>query len=83
VNGAAKPGGHLQVELQDDGGRPIKGFSLSDCDAFCGDEIEHTVTWNGKSDLGDLAGQTLRLRIVLKDADLFSIQFAPGDAPGT
>ena len=31
--------------------------------------------WKGKSDLSSLAGKSVRLRFVMKDADLFSLKF--------
>jgi hypothetical protein len=33
------------------------------------------VEWRGGSDLSSLAGQPIRLRFWLKDADLFALQF--------
>ena len=40
-----------------------------------GDEIEYRVKWKNGSDLSKLAGKAVRLRFVLRDADLYSIQF--------
>ena len=40
-----------------------------------GDRIDQTVSWSGRSDLSELANQPIRLRFVLRDADLFSLQF--------
>ena len=39
------------------------------------DEIARRVEWKGDADLGELAGKSVRLRFVLKDADLFSFRF--------
>ena len=41
----------------------------------CGDEIERIVRWKGGSDVSRLSGQPVRLRFVMKDADLYSFQF--------
>ena len=38
-------------------------------------EIERAVKWKNGSRLHELAGQTIRLRCVMKDADLYSIRF--------
>jgi hypothetical protein len=35
------------------------------------------VHWQSGSDLGTLAGKPVRLRFVLRDADLYSIRFRP------
>ena len=39
------------------------------------DQIARTVWWRGGSDGSALAGKPIRLRFVMRDADLFSIQF--------
>jgi hypothetical protein len=39
------------------------------------DDIARRVEWKGDADLGELAGKSVRLRFVLKDADLFSFRF--------
>ena len=66
--------GPTRVELQDAGGKPLPGFALDDCTAIVGDQIEQTVSWKGGS-LSALAGQPVRLRFVLREADLYSFQF--------
>ena len=66
--------GSLAVELQDLEGRPLEGFSLKDCQPLSGDAVAQTVTWKGTS-LNRLAGTPVRLRFVLRDADLFSFRF--------
>lgn len=66
--------GPTRLELQDAGGKPLAGFALDDCAAIVGDQIEHTVAWKGGS-LSPLAGQPVRLRFVLREADLYSLQF--------
>jgi hypothetical protein len=77
LNYSTSAAGGVQVELQDAQGAPFRGFALADCDEIYGDQIERVVTWKGNSDLGKLAGAPVRLRFVLKDADLYSIQFRP------
>ena len=53
----------------------MSGFKLEDCAEVFGDEIDRTVEWKGGADVGKLAGKTVRLRFVLKDADLYSLKF--------
>jgi len=36
------------------------------------------VTWNSNSDLAVLSGQSVRLRFVIRAANLFAFQFAGG-----
>ncbi len=50
---------------------------LDDCPEIFGDEIDRVVTFKGGSDLSHPARKPLRLRFVLKDADLDSVPFQP------
>ena len=56
-------------------GRPLPGFSLADCHEIYGDNLERAVGWKGNPDLAALNGKTVRLRFVLKDADIYSFVF--------
>ena len=40
-----------------------------------GDEIERTVEWDGGTNLSAMAGKQVRLRVNMKEADLYSIHF--------
>ena len=75
LNFSTSAAGSIRVELQTPNGDPIEGFALSDCQEIFGDAIERAVTWTADSDLGKLAAQPIRLRFVMKDADLFAIRF--------
>ena len=75
INFASSAVGGLRVELQTPDGQPINGFALADCTEIIGDRIEQIVRWGSGPDVGALAGQPVKLRFVLKDADLFSLQF--------
>ena len=75
VNFSTSAAGSVQVEIQHAEGKPIKGFSLSDCPQIYGDAIEQVVRWKGGSDVGKLAGKPIRLRFVMRDADLYSLRF--------
>ncbi len=69
--------GSVQVEVQDANGKPLPGFRLADCAEIFGDRIEHPIEWKTGNDLDQLAGKPVRLRFVLRDADLYSIRFQP------
>lgn len=75
LNFASSAAGQIRVELQDEKGRPIPGFSAEDCAEIYGDEIGRVVRWTGDPDLGALAGRVVKLRFVMADADLFSFRF--------
>jgi len=77
INFATSAAGGVRVELQDRNGKPLPGFSLADAHEEIGDEIERVVRWNGGADLARLATQAIRLRFVMKDADVYSMKFRP------
>ncbi len=81
INYATSAVGHLRVELQTPDGRRIRGFEAAAVAAtmpsygLYGDEIEKVVAWGARRDVSELAGQAVRLRFLLKDADLYSFRF--------
>jgi hypothetical protein len=75
INFATSSAGSIRVEIQDARGRQLPGFALDECPDVFGDELDRSVEWKGGSNVGDLAGQTVRLRFVLKDADLYALKF--------
>jgi len=77
VNFATSAAGDLRVELQDSDGSPLPGFTLEDADPAFGDAIERTLHWRAGSDVSSLAGRPVRLRFVLRDADLYAFRFVP------
>ncbi|MFW5683136.1 MAG: hypothetical protein ACOC1G_09050 [Phycisphaeraceae bacterium] len=68
--------GGVNVEIQDEHGWPIPGFGLGEMSTLYGDRLDHRVSWAGGGDVSSLAGQTVRIRFELKDADVFAIRFA-------
>ena len=75
LNFASSAGGGLRVELQDADGKPVPGYTLEQCPELIGDDLARVVTWSGGSDVSQLAGSPVRLRFVMKDADLYSLRF--------
>ena len=75
INYSTSAAGGIRVEIQNSHGKPIKGFTLADCPEIFGDAIEYTVRWRGGRKLNALAGKLLRLRFLLKDADLYALRF--------
>ena len=75
LNYATHPKGKVQVEIQDASGKPISGFTLSESIVLSKDSVQATVSWNGNSNLRSLAVQPIRIRMVAKNADLYSLRF--------
>jgi hypothetical protein len=75
INADAK-GGEVRVELQDAAGKPIRGFTLDDCERLIGDSVTWPVRWRGGGEPPRaVAAQPLRLRFLLQKADLYGFRF--------
>jgi hypothetical protein len=75
LNYATSAAGSVQVEIQNADGSTIPGFTLSDAPETYGDKIDAAYAWKNGTDVASLAGKPVRLRFVLKDADLYSYRF--------
>ena len=75
LNFATSAAGSIRIEIQDAGGKPLDGFGIGDAPELFGDDLERVAPWKDGRDLKDLAGTPVRLRFVLRDAGLYSIQF--------
>lgn len=75
LNFATSAAGVVRVELQGAGGLPLDGFTAADCDELFGDTVDRAVTWKGSADVSRHAGTPIKLRFVLKDADLYAFRF--------
>ena len=75
LNYETSAAGGIWVEIQNANGLPLQGYALEDCHEIFGDEIHREVTWESVDSLGKWTSAPIRLRFVLKDADLFSFQF--------
>jgi len=75
LNYATSAAGSLQVEVQDEAGRPLPGFAAGDMPPLYGDEFGVTVRWKTGASLAALRGRPVRLRFLLRDADLFALRF--------
>lgn len=75
INYSTSAAGKIKIEIQDIDGTPIPGFTMKETREIIGDEIKRIVSWNGVTDVSSLVSKPIRLRIYLKDADLFSLKF--------
>jgi len=78
INASTSAAGWIRVEVQDETGKPLPGYSLDDCNEFWGDEIEGSVTWKEKPILDIAEDKLIRLRFVMSDADIYALRFLPG-----
>ena len=76
LNFSSSAAGGIKVEIRDENGKAIPGYSAADNDEVFGDAIERPVFWKDKgSDVSALAGKNVRLQFILRDADLYAFQF--------
>ena len=74
-------GGALRAALLDFEGKPIAGFTESECEPLSSDSLDHTLRWAGTADLSEIIGTArrqprfgrgLKVRFVLEKAHLYS-----------
>jgi hypothetical protein len=75
INYATSAAGSIRVQLLDGDGVEIPGFEADKCFEIIGNQIARAVRWNDSADISSLAGTPVRLRFIMKDAELYSIQF--------
>ena len=75
LNFATSAAGSMQVEIQNADGTVIDGFAMDECHPIFGDSVDRIVSWQNGHDVSRLAGMPIRLRVQLRDADLYAIQF--------
>jgi len=75
INYSTSAAGEVKVEILDEQMQPVAGFSMEEADVMIGNEIRRVVSWKGNTDVSSMTGKPVRLRIRLKDADLYSLKF--------
>ncbi len=76
LNLSTSAAGSVQVEIQDATGQPVPGYTLAESHELYGDSLNLPAAWKGKhNDVTSLAGKPVRLRFVIRDADLYSYRF--------
>jgi len=65
----------VRVEILAPNHEPLPGFTFGDADPITGGGQTQVVSWNGESDLSDLAGKAIKLRFYFNNAKLYSFQF--------
>ncbi len=75
INFSTSAAGGIRCEIQAPDGTPIPGYTLAEADLIVGDELARPVSWRGHTEVKPLAGQPIRLRFVMKDANLYALRF--------
>ena len=72
--------GELRVEVLDDEGQVVPGYSKADCQPVRADKTLVRVQWRGAEDLASLAGRPVRLRFHLRNGRLYSFWVSPDES---
>jgi hypothetical protein len=76
INYATSAAGSIKIEILDHLGKTIPGYNMDETTEIIGNEIKRIVQWKEQSDISKLAGRPIRLRIVMKDANLYAFKFS-------
>ena len=76
INASTSAVGGVRVEILDAAGHAIDRFTGDNVIEFFGDSVEQEVRWDQGPDVSSLGGTPVRLRFLMKDADLYSFRFA-------
>ena len=79
LNYSTSAAGSVRVVIEDPSGQTLPGFDSASAQPLTGDEIARTYAWTAGTDVSALAGKPIRLRFLLKDADLFAFRFGPAN----
>lgn len=75
LNYQTASGGSVRVELQDAAGKQVTGFTADNCTPLTGDALQGAVSWKGSDKLTSFAEKPVRVKLVLKDAEVFAMRF--------
>ena len=69
--------GSLRVEILDESGNAISGFSKDDCKSITGNSTKKLVEWKSNATLSSLKGKHIKVKFYLDNADLYSFWISP------
>lgn len=72
LNFATSSIGYIKVVLTGENGEEIPGFTEREAIKLIGDQIEGNAKWTSGNSIEALKGQKVRIKFVLKDADLYA-----------
>ena len=75
LNVATGAAGWIRVEVQDAAGKPLPGLAMEDGIEIGGDDVAREARWKDAGAMARHAGRPVRLRFLMKDADLYALRF--------
>lgn len=81
LNYSASAIGHVKIALLDEKGREIEGFGEANAAVMKGDKIDAAVIWPSGKTLKDVANRKVRIKFLLKGADVYSFAVFNSNQP--
>lgn len=75
MNYSTSAAGGIKVSILDNSKSPYKSFDIDNAIESIGNYIDRIIKWKNINDLSSLEGKIVRLKIELKDANLYSLRF--------
>jgi hypothetical protein len=72
INYSSSSIGYIKVILVDLKGKEVPGFGEADAVKITGDKIAYKVAWKSGKVISSLANQSVRIKFIMRDADLYS-----------
>lgn len=76
INAQANHFARVCVEVLDEAGGVLPGFSADDCLPMTTNEVAFPIRWRDHADLGQLIGRSVQLRFYLSNAQLYAYRIA-------
>lgn len=73
LNFVTKPAGEIRVQISNEKGKPVPGYSFSDCTPICGDELRYSVSWRGKTEILASEEEPVVVQFKMNQAQLFAV----------
>lgn len=74
INANVAEGGYVKAELLDAAGKVVPGYTMDDCQPITGDQVRATLKWKEHATLPPSTSEGMRLRFILRRAQLYSFQ---------
>ena len=68
------PAGEARIQLTDEWGDVVQGYSFEDCEPFTGDDTQWQPAFKDGRTVTEQAGRILRIEVMLQNARLFAIR---------
>jgi hypothetical protein len=75
INFSTSAIGSILIEVDDEYGNPIPGYTADDAIELVGNSTQRAVMWKRGACVVPLQGRTIRLRFYMQDADLYALRF--------